>query len=209
MAGRSPCSGLAGWRSGPRGRSAPSGRCGGSRERRAWPTTCPCWRAPSCSRRRGWSAGSRCCRAGPWLWIGTALVAAGLGFAVAARAYLGRNWSGTVTLKQGHELIRTGPYRLVRHPIYTGMLLAFVGTAMARGRVRGLVALAARRPYRSCSSCGWRSGSWPSSSRRTIRATRHGRLRWFRGCLRPGNLTLHSRHGFASGIVAQEKETFR
>ncbi len=78
----------------------------------------------------------------PWLWIGTALVVAGLGFAVAARAYLGRNWSGTVTLKQGHELIRTGPYRLVRHPIYTGMLLAFVGTAMARGDVRGLIALA-------------------------------------------------------------------
>ncbi|MBV9747499.1 MAG: isoprenylcysteine carboxylmethyltransferase family protein, partial [Acetobacteraceae bacterium] len=76
-----------------------------------------------------------------WFWAGTALVAAGLGFAVSARAYLGRNWSSIVTLKQGHELIRTGPYRLVRHPIYTGMLLAFVGTAMARGDVRGLVAL--------------------------------------------------------------------
>lgn len=74
-------------------------------------------------------------------WIGTALVAAGLGFAVAARAALGRNWSGTVTLKQGHELIRTGPYRLVRHPIYTGLLLAFAGTALARGDVGGLVAL--------------------------------------------------------------------
>ncbi len=54
-------------------------------------------------------------RSAQWFWIGTALVAVGLGFAVAARAYLGRNWSGTVTLKQGHELIRTGPYRLVRH----------------------------------------------------------------------------------------------
>jgi len=77
-----------------------------------------------------------------WFWTGTALVALGMGFAVAARAYLGRNWSGTVTLKAGHELIRTGPYRLVRHPIYTGMLLAFVGTAAARGDLRGLVALA-------------------------------------------------------------------
>ncbi len=90
----------------------------------------------------GWLALRLLPRSALWLWVGTALVAAGLGFAVAARAYLGRNWSGIVTLKQGHELIRTGPYRLVRHPIYTGMLLAFVGTAVARGDVRGLVALA-------------------------------------------------------------------
>ena len=75
------------------------------------------------------------------LWIGTAGVAAGLGFAVAARAHLGRNWSSTVTVKQGHELIRTGPYRVVRHPIYTGLLLAFAGTAVARGDARGAVAL--------------------------------------------------------------------
>ncbi len=92
--------------------------------------------------RGGWLGIRLLPRSTAWLWVGTALVAAGLGFAVAARAYLGRNWSGTVTLKQGHELIRTGPYRLVRHPIYTGMLLAFVGTALARGDVRGLVALA-------------------------------------------------------------------
>lgn len=74
-------------------------------------------------------------------WIGTAAVAAGLVFAVAARAYIGRNWSATVTVKRGHELIRTGPYRLVRHPIYAGLLLAFVGTAVSRGDGRGLVAL--------------------------------------------------------------------
>ena len=73
--------------------------------------------------------------------IGAAGVAVGLGFAVAARAQIGRNWSGTVTVKQGHELVQTGPYRLVRHPIYTGLLLAFLGTAVARGDGRGLAGL--------------------------------------------------------------------
>ena len=61
------------------------------------------------------------------------LVAAGLAFTVWARVHLGRNWSGTVTVKEGHELIRSGPYGLVRHPIYTGLLLAFAGTAIACG----------------------------------------------------------------------------
>ena len=53
-------------------------------------------------------------------WIGLFMLAAGLGFAVWARRCLGRNWSGIVTVKQDHELIRSGPYALVRHPIYTG-----------------------------------------------------------------------------------------
>ena len=75
-------------------------------------------------------------------WTGVVIVAAGLLFAIWARNVLGRNWSGTVTLKQDHELIRSGPYRYVRHPIYTGLLLAFAGSAIARGEWRGLVALA-------------------------------------------------------------------
>ncbi|HEY2396647.1 MAG TPA: isoprenylcysteine carboxylmethyltransferase family protein [Rudaea sp.] len=70
------------------------------------------------------------------------LVASGLGFAVWARVCLGRNWSGVVTLKQDHELVRSGPYRLVRHPIYTGLLLAFIGSALARDEWRGVVAVA-------------------------------------------------------------------
>jgi protein-S-isoprenylcysteine O-methyltransferase Ste14 len=74
-------------------------------------------------------------------WIGVALLIAGLGFSVWARRRLGRNWSGTVTLKENHELIRTGPYRWVRHPIYTGLLLAFLGTAVAQGEWRGVVAI--------------------------------------------------------------------
>ena len=55
--------------------------------------------------------------------LGAIMIAAGLGFAVWARAHLGRNWSGIVTVKEGHALVRTGPYRAVRHPIYTGLLL--------------------------------------------------------------------------------------
>jgi protein-S-isoprenylcysteine O-methyltransferase Ste14 len=55
---------------------------------------------------------------------------------------LAGNWSGSVTLKQDHELIRTGPYRFVRHPIYTGALIAVLGTAFAIGQLRGLLAFA-------------------------------------------------------------------
>jgi protein-S-isoprenylcysteine O-methyltransferase Ste14 len=68
------------------------------------------------------------------------LVAAGLLFAIWARVTLGRNWSGSVTVKEGHTLIRTGPYARIRHPIYTGILLAFVGTALAIGEWRGILA---------------------------------------------------------------------
>src|SRR5262245_50088601 len=51
-------------------------------------------------------------------WIAAGLCAAGLAFSIWARFTLGRNWSGTVTLKEGHELVVRGPYRFVRHPIY-------------------------------------------------------------------------------------------
>jgi protein-S-isoprenylcysteine O-methyltransferase Ste14 len=76
-------------------------------------------------------------------WIGTALQLAGLLLAVAARHHLGGNWSGSVTLKQDHTLTRSGPYRFVRHPIYTGILLAVFGSCViALGEWRGVVALA-------------------------------------------------------------------
>jgi len=75
-------------------------------------------------------------------WTGVVIVAFGLLFAIWARNVLGRNWSGLVTVKQDHELIRSGPYRYVRHPIYTGLLIAFAGSAIARGEWRGIVALA-------------------------------------------------------------------
>lgn len=70
-------------------------------------------------------------------WIAAVFCLAGLGFSIWARFTLGRNWSGTVTLKEGHELIDRGPYRLVRHPIYTGLLVMIVATALAFGRIIG------------------------------------------------------------------------
>jgi protein-S-isoprenylcysteine O-methyltransferase Ste14 len=73
-------------------------------------------------------------------WVGAALTVAGLLFAVWAREHLGRNWSRSVTIKQDHELITTGPYALVRHPIYTGILAGFLGTAIALAQVRGVIA---------------------------------------------------------------------
>ncbi|WP_161790361.1 methyltransferase family protein [Inquilinus limosus] len=81
-------------------------------------------------------------RTGGFDIVGAVVVAAGLGFAVWARVHLAGNWSGTVTLKQDHELVRSGPYALVRHPIYTGLLLAAVGTVIATDRWSALVALA-------------------------------------------------------------------
>jgi protein-S-isoprenylcysteine O-methyltransferase Ste14 len=74
--------------------------------------------------------------------LGTAMVAGGLGFTLWARRHLGRNWSGWVTVKEDHALIRTGPYRVVRHPIYSGLLLGLAGTALAIGEWRGLLAVA-------------------------------------------------------------------
>ena len=62
--------------------------------------------------------------------------------AVWARHFLGRNWSGAVTAKINHELIRRGPYRFVRHPIYTAMLGAYLSTAFASGELRGLIGFA-------------------------------------------------------------------
>jgi protein-S-isoprenylcysteine O-methyltransferase Ste14 len=69
-------------------------------------------------------------------WSGVMLLAAGIGFAVWARTHLGANWSGTVTVKEDHELIRSGPYAWVRHPIYTGLISGVLGTAIASGTLR-------------------------------------------------------------------------
>jgi protein-S-isoprenylcysteine O-methyltransferase Ste14 len=74
--------------------------------------------------------------------LGTALVAAGLAFAVWARFHLGRNWSGRVAVKQNHALVASGPYAIVRHPIYLGLLGALLGTALAVGEWRALLAVA-------------------------------------------------------------------
>ena len=73
--------------------------------------------------------------------LGAVIVATGLGFSAWARRHLGRNWSGMVTLKKDHSLIRTGPYKYIRHPIYTGILCGFLGTALAIGEWRGILAV--------------------------------------------------------------------
>lgn len=65
--------------------------------------------------------------------IGAALSVIGIAFAIWARWNLGRNWSGTPAMKEGHELITSGPYTFVRHPIYTGMLVAILGSTLTGG----------------------------------------------------------------------------
>lgn len=74
------------------------------------------------------------------LAAGTTL--AGLLVAVWARCILGRNWSGTVAIKEGHELVQHGPYHWTRNPIYSGMLLMIVGTGAMTCEVRDVVAVA-------------------------------------------------------------------
>lgn len=81
--------------------------------------------------------------AGTWAPpLGWLLVLLCLAFACWARVTLGRNWSATVQVKQDHELVVVGPYRRVRHPIYTGMLLGVLGTILAIGALPGLLVLA-------------------------------------------------------------------
>jgi len=80
--------------------------------------------------------------AGKWTsCTSVALVVLGLALTFWARFILGDNWSGTVTVKVDHALIRSGPYRWVRHPIYSGLLLAIFGTMIALDQWRGCVAL--------------------------------------------------------------------
>lgn len=69
-------------------------------------------------------------------YVGLLLTIAGIGFAFWARFFLGRNWSSDVTIKLDHELIRSGPYRIVRHPIYSGLLLALLGRALIVNELR-------------------------------------------------------------------------
>ena len=73
--------------------------------------------------------------------VGDVIVLAGLIVAIWARTVLGGNWSSSVTFKENHELIERGPYRLVRHPIYTGILTMTLGTAIVAGRVAAFLGL--------------------------------------------------------------------
>jgi len=73
--------------------------------------------------------------------VGLALWVAGLGLAVWARLYIGRNWGMPMTRREDPDLVTTGPYRYIRHPIYTGIIVGFIGTALAT-TLYGLIVVA-------------------------------------------------------------------
>jgi protein-S-isoprenylcysteine O-methyltransferase Ste14 len=72
-------------------------------------------------------------------WICIGLIFLGFAFSWWARVALGTLWSGRITTKTDHRVIDTGPYAVVRHPIYTGILLAILATAAAKGTIFGIV----------------------------------------------------------------------
>ena len=73
--------------------------------------------------------------------LGLGVEMGGLGLAILARRHLGRNWSGEITIKHEHQLIKTGPYRYLRHPIYTGLLMMYAGLTVATGEWLGIIGL--------------------------------------------------------------------
>jgi protein-S-isoprenylcysteine O-methyltransferase Ste14 len=96
--------------------------------------------------------GHRLTSTADWVaWLGLAVTMGGCAFAIWARATLGSNWSSLVTVKQDHELILRGPYAVVRHPIYSGVLLALTGSAA--------------RPDRDCDRSGRDPGIHRSGTR--------------------------------------------
>jgi len=74
--------------------------------------------------------------------LGLAVEMAGIAFAIWSRRHLGFNWSGEVRLASGHQLVRSGPYAHIRHPIYTGVLLMYLGVMLVSGEIHALIAVA-------------------------------------------------------------------
>jgi len=77
----------------------------------------------------------------PIALVGLVTVLMGVVFSIWARVMLGGNWSNSVTVKEDHTLVRRGPYRIVRHPIYSGILLGMIGSALQRGEIRSFVGI--------------------------------------------------------------------
>jgi protein-S-isoprenylcysteine O-methyltransferase Ste14 len=91
---------------------------------------------------RGWLATRPLPATAAVEWVGVGLTIVGCSFAIWARLALGTNWSGRPTVKADHELVVSGPYAVTRHPIYTGILVAAVGTTLADlqwGRLLGVL----------------------------------------------------------------------
>jgi protein-S-isoprenylcysteine O-methyltransferase Ste14 len=74
--------------------------------------------------------------------IGLAVQVLGLLLAISARRHLGRNWSGNIRVAEDHQLVRSGPYRVIRHPIYSAMLVMFLGTSIADGTAHSIIGTA-------------------------------------------------------------------
>lgn len=74
------------------------------------------------------------------LELGAAITCIGLAFSIWARQHIGRYWSGSVSIRADHQLIRTGPYSRIRHPIYTGILVGLAGTLLADGHYSAILA---------------------------------------------------------------------
>ena len=76
------------------------------------------------------------------IYVLACLVLAGISFTWWARIHLGRFWSNAITHKEGHQVIDTGPYGLVRHPIYTGLIAGMLVTGIAVGTVTAMLGAA-------------------------------------------------------------------
>jgi len=76
------------------------------------------------------------------VWVGAAVQSAFLLMAIWARRALGRNWASAVRIGKGHELVQSGPYRVLRHPIYTAIIGMYIGSAISSGEYHALLALA-------------------------------------------------------------------
>lgn len=75
-------------------------------------------------------------------WVCVGLMIAGFAFSWWARVHIGRLWSGPITKKADHRIVESGPYALVRHPIYTGLLVAILATMVAKGTLPGIAGAA-------------------------------------------------------------------
>ncbi len=127
--------------------------------------------------------GLRFLPAGPWpVAMGLSIQAAAGLLAVWARRHLGRNWSGAITVKIDHQLVRSGPYRLVRHPIYSAMLGMFVGSAAVSGQLHALLALGI------ISGAYWRKIRLEEQRLREVFGTAYDEYRRHTGAVVPGLL---------------------